>query len=89
MRRGGHFGLRVHPRLCILRTGGRGPARRTLAPYFERPVRLLEQQRQNSLLEADPSVNTSNQRRWRWLVGAIGSPVLRAIFDPDNCLYRP
>ena len=47
----------------------------TLAPYFERPVRLLEQRGKTLLLEADPSVNTSNHAALARLVEAIGSPV--------------
>ena len=61
----------------------------TLAPYFERPVRLLEQRGKTLLLEADPSVNTSNHAALARLVTAIGSPRVRAIFDPGNCLYDP
>ena len=61
----------------------------TLAPYFERPVRLLEQHGKTLLLEADPSVNTSNHAALARLVEAIGSPRVRAIFDPGNCLYDP
>lgn len=61
----------------------------TLAPYFERPVRLLEQRGKTLLLEADPSVNTSNHAALARLVEAIGSPRVRAIFDPGNCLYDP
>jgi len=45
----------------------------TLAPYFERPVRLLEQRGKTLLLEADPSVNTSNHAALARLVEAIGS----------------
>ena len=41
------------------------------------------------LLEADPSVNTSNHAALARLVEAIGSPRVRAIFDPGNCLYDP
>lgn len=61
----------------------------TMAPYFERPVRLLEQRGKTLLLEADPSVNTSNHAALARLVEAIGSPRVRAIFDPGNCLYDP
>lgn len=60
-----------------------------LAPYFERPVRLLERRGKTLLLEADPSVNTSNHAALARLVQAIGSPRVRAIFDPGNCLYDP
>lgn len=60
-----------------------------LAPYFEKPVQLLEQRQKTLLLEADPSVNTTNHRALAALMAAIGSPRVRAIFDPGNCLYDP
>ena len=60
-----------------------------LAPYFEEPVRLLERRGKTLLLEADPSVNTSNHAALARLLAAIGAPRLRAIFDPGNCLYDP
>ncbi len=60
-----------------------------LTLYFERPVRMLEQRGKVLLLEADPSVNTSNHAALALLLRAIGSPWVRAIFDPGNCLYDP
>ncbi len=47
----------------------------TLAPYFERPVRLLEQRGKTLLLEADPSVNTSNHAALARLVKPSARPV--------------
>lgn len=64
------------------------PAER-LAPFFEQPVRMLEQRGKTLLIEADPSVNTSSHAALARLVKAIGSPRVRAIFDPGNCLYDP
>lgn len=61
----------------------------TLAPYFKRPVEILQRRGKTLLLEADPSVNTSNHAALARLVRAIGAPCVRAIFDPGNCLYDP
>lgn len=60
-----------------------------LAPYFERPVQLMEQYGKTLLLEADPSVNTSNHATLAKLIEAIDSPRVRAIYDPGNDLYDP
>lgn len=67
-----------------------GPlAAQRLAPYFERPVQLMRSRGKLLLLEADPSVNTSNHAALARLIKAIGAPEVRAIFDPGNCLYDP
>lgn len=60
-----------------------------LAPYFKRPIEILQRRGKTLLLEADPSVNTSNHAALAALLRAIGSPHVRAIFDPGNCLYDP
>lgn len=60
-----------------------------LAPYFARPIEILRRRGKTLLLEADPSVNTSNHASLAALLRAIGSPCVRAIFDPGNCLYDP
>lgn len=60
-----------------------------LACYFEKPIQLLRQRGKVLLLEADPSVNTSNHATLAALLSTIGSPFVRAIFDPGNCLYDP
>lgn len=60
-----------------------------LAAFFERPARLMEQRGKTLLLEADPSVNTSNHAALAALIKAIACPNIRAIFDPGNCLYDP
>ncbi len=61
----------------------------TLAPYFSAPIKILKQRGKTLLLEADPSVNTSNHAALAALIAAIDSPSVRAIFDPGNCLYDP
>lgn len=61
----------------------------TLVPYFKRPVEILQRRGKTLLLEADPSVNTSNHAALARLLQAVGSPRVRAIFDPGNCLYDP
>lgn len=67
-----------------------GPlAAQRLAPYFERPVQRMRSRGKTLLLEADPSVNTTNHAALARLIEEIGAPEVRAIFDPGNCLYDP
>lgn len=60
-----------------------------LASRFERPAALLAARGKTLLLEADPSVNTSNHAALARLLEAIGSEHIRAVFDPGNCMYDP
>ena len=62
---------------------------KALAPRFARPVELLARHGKTLLLEADPSVNTTNHAALARLLEAIGSGHVRAVFDPGNCLYDP
>lgn len=62
----------------------------TLAPYFERPVRLLEQRGKTLLLEAGPPASTPRtMRRWPGLSKPSARPRVRAIFDPGQLPVRP
>ncbi|MCI8632668.1 MAG: sugar phosphate isomerase/epimerase [Lachnospiraceae bacterium] len=56
---------------------------------FEVPVKLLEKEGMRLLLEADPSVFTTNHRQLRELLDFLHSPQLGAIYDPGNDIYDP
>ena len=60
-----------------------------IVPYFTEPVRILEQHNKILLLEADPSVNTTNHAQLFRLLSMIHHPRVKAIFDPGNDLYDP
>lgn len=56
---------------------------------FEEPLRILEKRGKRLLLEADPSIYTTNHRLLTELLKAIGSPLVGAIYDPGNDIYDP
>lgn len=64
------------------------PAER-LAPYFERPGKMLKERGKRLLLEADPSVNTTNHRALSELLALLDRDVFGAIYDPGNDIYDP
>ncbi len=56
---------------------------------FVIPLTILEKEGMKLLLEADPSVFTTNHRQLRQLLDFIHSPQLGAIYDPGNDIYDP
>lgn len=60
-----------------------------LLPFFEAPGELLHSRRKVLLLEADPSVNTTNHRALADLLKKLEKSSFGAIFDPGNDLYDP
>lgn len=71
-------------------TSARGaPTTSELASCFETPVHLLREGGKRLLLEADPSVHTTNHQKLARLLTAIHSAYVRAIYDPGNSLYDP
>lgn len=56
---------------------------------FDAPLRLLEARGKRLLLEADPSVNTTNHRALADLIAALDNPTVGAIYDPGNDIYDP
>lgn len=60
-----------------------------LAPRFEQPAEILARRGKTLVLEADPSVNTTNHASLAQVIAAIGSKQIRAVFDPGNCMYDP
>lgn len=68
--------------------GGRVSAER-LAPFFDRPGKLLRERGKRLLLEADPGVNTTNHRGLAELLKMLDGGVFGAIYDPGNDIYDP
>lgn len=60
-----------------------------LVPFFHEPEKILRRRGKVLLLEADPSVNTSNHRAVAALLKQLDSPCFGAIYDPGNDLYDP
>lgn len=60
-----------------------------LAPFFKEPEELLLQRKKRMLLEADPSVNTSNHTRLAEFLSLLNQKVFGAVYDPGNDLYDP
>ncbi len=60
-----------------------------LAPFFELPAKLLRERGKRLLLEADPSVNTTNHRTLSELLALLDREVFGAIYDPGNDIYDP
>lgn len=60
-----------------------------LTGYFEAPARLLKKRGKVLLLEADPSVNTSNHAAVARLLDLLDHETFGAIYDPGNDIYDP
>lgn len=56
---------------------------------FSPAVELLTKRGKQLLLEADPSVNTTNHAALAELLHRLDSPALGAIYDPGNDIYDP
>lgn len=54
---------------------------------FTPAIEILKARGKNLLLEADPSVNTTNHAALAALLEQIGSDVVGAIYDPGNDIY--
>lgn len=60
-----------------------------LAPFFDRPGRLLRERGKKLLLEADPGVNTTNHQGLAELLKLLDKEAFGAIYDPGNDIYDP
>lgn len=60
-----------------------------LTEVFTDPIELLCRRDKLLLLEADPSVHTTNHRLLANLLARIGHPRVGAIYDPGNDLFDP
>ncbi|NJD04682.1 MAG: sugar phosphate isomerase/epimerase [Ruminiclostridium sp.] len=56
---------------------------------FEEPVKILEREGLTLMLEFDPSVYASNSQKLVKVVEEIGSPLIKALWDPGNDIYDP
>lgn len=62
---------------------------RQMVPSFEMAAEILKEREKRLLLEADPSVNTSNHRSLAELLGLLDPALFGAIYDPGNDLFDP
>lgn len=60
-----------------------------LAEAFEPALAILQKRDMLLLLEADPSVHTTNHRAVAALLKLLGSDHAAAVYDPGNCLFDP
>lgn len=60
-----------------------------LKPYYDQAADILRFYNKRLLLEADPSVNTSNHAALSRMLNLLNDPVFGAIFDPGNDIYDP
>ena len=60
-----------------------------LAPCFDEAGKILTKRGKRLLLEADPSVNTSNHQRLATLLELLDPALFGAIYDPGNDLFDP
>lgn len=60
-----------------------------LAAAFEPALTILQKRDKLLLLEADPSVYTTNHRTVAELLRLLGSDHAAAVYDPGNCLFDP
>lgn len=61
----------------------------TLKPFYAKAAEILRRSNKRLLLEADPSVNTSNHAALAHMLDVLDDPVFGAIFDPGNDIYDP
>ena len=64
-------------------------APRQLLPYFEKAEKVLDSYGIRLLLEADPSVNTTNHAALAALLQLLPDRCFGAVYDPGNDLYDP
>lgn len=70
-------------------SGEKALAPSSLAPYFDTPIQILRERDKRLLLEADPSVNTTNHQQLALLLAEIHSAHVQGIYDPGNSIYDP
>jgi len=56
---------------------------------FQLPLRMIEEEDIQLLLEPDPSVFTTNHRKLSKLIDLLGSNRIGAVYDPGNGIYDP
>lgn len=69
-----------------------GSVRKTpgeLLPYYEKATEILSRYGKRLVLEADPSVNTSNHRALADLLKGLDETYYGAVYDPGNDLFDP
>lgn len=69
--------------------GETGMPEDALMNAFAEATAILEQYDKTLVLEADPSVTTSNHRALAEFIRTLGSERVRAVYDAGNCLFDP
>lgn len=69
----------------------RSPSHRMeeIVDRFQKPIEMLRAAGKVMALESDPSVSASNAFELAQIIEAIGSPQIRALWDPGNNIYSP
>lgn len=57
--------------------------------YFHRAAEILHRRQKQLLIEADPSVTTTNHRAIANFLQELNEPAVGAIYDPGNDIYDP
>lgn len=73
----------------FFRDGDTPATAETLAPYYDSAKQILRRYGKQLVLEADPSVNTSNHASVAALLELLDKDCFAAVYDPGNCLYDP
>jgi sugar phosphate isomerase/epimerase len=60
-----------------------------IAAHFEEAVKILENTGKTLVLESDPHVQATNAKTLAQVVEAVGSPLVRALWDPGNDIWDP
>ena len=56
---------------------------------FQKVIQILQQEGMIMAIESESSVYTANAAKLAKVIDAIGSPYVRALWDPGNCVYDP
>jgi sugar phosphate isomerase/epimerase len=62
---------------------------KAIAARFGEAVTILEGTGKTLVLESDPTVQATNARTLTQVVEAVGSPLVRALWDPGNDIWDP
>ena len=60
-----------------------------IADAYQKPLAMMTDAGKKLLLEADPSVMTTNHKALATLIDLLQDPAIGAIYDPGNDLYDP
>lgn len=73
----------------FFRTGEQWAPAEEIAPLFVPAGKILQRHKKMLILEADPSVNTTNHAALANVLALLDGSCFGAVYDPGNCLYDP